>query len=30
MEDIEKNDDVYFDGISQIHAPRWFYENRCW
>ncbi|MBE9600807.1 FAD-dependent monooxygenase [Pedobacter sp. MC2016-24] len=24
MEEIEKNDDVYFDGISQIHAPRWF------
>lgn len=24
MEEIEKNDDVYFDGISQVHAPRWF------
>jgi 2-polyprenyl-6-methoxyphenol hydroxylase-like FAD-dependent oxidoreductase len=23
-EEIEKNDEVYFDGISQIHAPRWF------
>jgi 2-polyprenyl-6-methoxyphenol hydroxylase-like FAD-dependent oxidoreductase len=23
-EEIEKNDDVYFDGISQVHAPRWF------
>jgi len=23
-EEIEKSDDVYFDGISQIHAPRWF------
>lgn len=26
-EEIEKNDDVYFDGISQIHAPRWFNER---
>lgn len=24
MEEIDKNDDVYFDGISQIHAPTWF------
>lgn len=24
MEEIDKNEDVYFDGISQIHAPRWF------
>lgn len=24
MEEIDKNDDVYFDGISQVHAPRWF------
>ncbi|WP_219226438.1 FAD-dependent monooxygenase [Pedobacter antarcticus] len=24
MKEIEKNDDVYFDGISQVHAPRWF------
>jgi 2-polyprenyl-6-methoxyphenol hydroxylase-like FAD-dependent oxidoreductase len=24
MAEIEKNDDVYFDGISQVHAPRWF------
>lgn len=24
MEEIEKNDDVYFDGISQVHAPKWF------
>ncbi|PTS94450.1 FAD-binding monooxygenase [Pedobacter sp. HMWF019] len=24
MEEIEKNDDVYFDGISQVLAPRWF------
>lgn len=24
MEEIEKNDDVYFDGISQVHAPSWF------
>lgn len=24
IEEIEKNDDVYFDGISQVHAPRWF------
>lgn len=23
-EEIEKNDDVYFDAISQVHAPRWF------
>lgn len=23
-EEVEKNDDVYFDGISQVHAPRWF------
>ncbi len=23
-EEIKKNDDVYFDGISQVHAPRWF------
>ncbi|WP_428329809.1 FAD-dependent monooxygenase [Mucilaginibacter sp.] len=22
--EIEKNNDVYFDGISQVHAPRWF------
>jgi len=22
--EIEKNEDVYFDGISQVHAPRWF------
>jgi len=27
MEEIEKNDDVYFDGISQVRAPRWF--NGC-
>lgn len=24
MEEMEKNDDVYFDGISQVHAPTWF------
>ncbi|WP_316838432.1 FAD-dependent monooxygenase [Pedobacter gandavensis] len=24
MEEIDKNEDVYFDGISQIHAPKWF------
>lgn len=24
MEEIEKNDDVYFDGISQVYAPKWF------
>jgi len=24
MQEIEKNDDVYFDGVSQVHAPRWF------
>lgn len=24
MEEIDKNNDVYFDGISQVHAPRWF------
>lgn len=24
QEEIKKNDDVYFDGISQVHAPRWF------
>ncbi|WP_428229915.1 FAD-dependent monooxygenase [Flavobacterium sp.] len=24
MKEIEDNKDVYFDGISQIHAPRWF------
>lgn len=24
MEEIDKNDDVYFDGISQVRAPRWF------
>ncbi len=23
-EEIEKNDDVYFDGLSQVHASRWF------
>ena len=23
-EEMEKNKDVYFDGISQIHAPKWF------
>ncbi|MDN3551614.1 FAD-dependent monooxygenase [Mucilaginibacter aquaedulcis] len=23
-EEIQKNDDVYFDGLSQIKAPRWF------
>lgn len=23
-EEVEKNDDVYFDGVSQVHAPRWF------
>lgn len=23
-EEVEKNDDVYFDAISQVHAPRWF------
>jgi len=23
-EEIDKNDDVYFDGISQVRAPRWF------
>ncbi|WP_454801606.1 FAD-dependent monooxygenase [Mucilaginibacter phyllosphaerae] len=22
--EIEKNNDVYFDAISQVHAPRWF------
>ena len=24
MKEINNNDDVYFDGISQVHAPRWF------
>jgi len=24
IDEIEKNDDVYFDAISQVHAPRWF------
>lgn len=24
MEAIDNNSDVYFDGISQVHAPRWF------
>lgn len=24
MKEVEKNNDVYFDGISQVHAPRWF------
>ncbi|AWG24760.1 FAD-dependent monooxygenase [Flavobacterium kingsejongi] len=24
MKEMETNDDVYFDGISQVHAPRWF------
>lgn len=24
MKEVEKNDDVYFDGVSQVHAPRWF------
>ncbi|MGI4727343.1 MAG: FAD-dependent monooxygenase [Janthinobacterium lividum] len=24
ISEIERNDDVYFDGISQVHAPRWF------
>ena len=23
-EEIDKNDDVYFDGISQVRAPKWF------
>jgi 2-polyprenyl-6-methoxyphenol hydroxylase-like FAD-dependent oxidoreductase len=22
--EIDKNEDVYFDGISQVHASRWF------
>lgn len=24
MEEIDKNSDIYFDGISQVHAKRWF------
>lgn len=24
MKEINKNNDVYFDSISQVHAPRWF------
>ena len=24
MKEIDNNNDVYFDGISQVHAPRWF------
>ena len=24
MKEIDDNDDVYFDGISQVQAPRWF------
>jgi 2-polyprenyl-6-methoxyphenol hydroxylase-like FAD-dependent oxidoreductase len=24
MAEVEKNNDVYFDAISQVHAPRWF------
>lgn len=24
MKEIDDNNDVYFDGISQVHAPRWF------
>lgn len=24
MKEIDNNNDVYFDGLSQVHAPRWF------
>ena len=24
QKEIDKNEDVYFDGISQVHAPKWF------
>ncbi len=26
-DEIEKNNEIYFDGISQVHAPRWFNDR---